>query len=352
MDPKFVSKLHPVVDYAAGAFLLLIGIMTVVGNLAVLATAIKRSSHLKSPELLTINLAITDLGMAISMYPLSIASAWSHSWIGGNASCIYYALMGFLFGVSSMMTLSVMAIVRYQVTASPRSNHCKIKKSIICISITFIWLFSLMWAIFPLMGWGHYSPEPYGISCTIAWDESQNSINDSSFICCIFILCTLLPAGTIILCYSCIAWKLHKVYQGIERSDRIPNSAKMERKLTLMAIFVSVGFLSAWTPYAAVSLWSIFHPSKYIPPVVALLPCLFAKSSTAYNPFIYYMFSKAFRQEIKQLQCCCGWRIHFFQPDTTVDNPTVSVIWPGRDTVLVSSAGKSHNLNATASLSE
>ncbi|KAJ1149076.1 hypothetical protein NDU88_001894 [Pleurodeles waltl] len=348
VDARYVSKLHPAVDYAAGAFLLVIGIMTVVGNLAVLATAIKRWAHLKSPELLTINLAVTDLGMAVSMYPLAIASAWSHFWIGGDASCMYYALMGFFFGVASMMTLSVMAIVRYQVTASPRSNHCKIKKSIVCVSISFIWLYSLVWAVMPLLGWGHYGPEPFGISCTIAWNESQNSVIDSSFISCMFVLCTILPAGTIVLCYSSIAWKLHKVYQGIQNCERITNSAKIERKLTLMAIFVSLGFLSSWTPYAVVSLWSIFQSNEYIPPVVALLPCLFAKASTAYNPFIYYMFSKAFRQEIKQLQCCCGWQIHFSHPENTGENPPVSVIWAGRDTVQISSAGKSNNQTATA----
>lgn len=105
------------------AFLLLLsGILTVLGNSAVLAVAVKRSSHLRSPELLTVNLAVTDLGMAISMYPLAIASAWNHAWLGGDATCIYYALMGFLFGVASMMTLSVMAVIRFLVTHSSKSN--------------------------------------------------------------------------------------------------------------------------------------------------------------------------------------------------------------------------------------
>lgn len=74
---------------------------------------------LRAPELLTVNLAITDIGMALSMYPLSIASAFNHAWIGGDASCLYYGLMGMIFSITSIMTLAVMGMVRYLVTGSP-----------------------------------------------------------------------------------------------------------------------------------------------------------------------------------------------------------------------------------------
>ncbi|XP_063296914.1 opsin-5-like [Pelobates fuscus] len=334
---QYVSKLHPFVDYGAAIFLMIIAILTIVGNLAVLITAVKCSSQLKSPDLLSINLAVTDFGMAITMYPLAIASAWNHEWFGGDASCLYYALIGFFFGVASMMTLTAMAVIRYIVTSSSTYNRNTIKKKVMYIVITCIWLYALLWAIFPLLGWGRYGPEPFGISCTIAWADFQNSSNGSSFIISMFTLCTLTPAITIIACYSRIAWKLHKTYQAIQNYDKIPNAAKLERKLTLMAVLVSSGFLFAWAPYAAVSFWSMFHSSNYIPPVLTLLPCLFAKSSTAFNPIIYYVFSKSFRQKVKQLKCCCGWRI---QSENSGENPAVSVIWTGRDHIQISSIFK------------
>lgn len=89
------------------------------GNAAVLVSAARRLAMLKAPELLTVNLAITDIGMALSMYPLSIASAFNHAWIGGDASCLYYGLMGMIFSITSIMTLAVMGMVRYLVTGSP-----------------------------------------------------------------------------------------------------------------------------------------------------------------------------------------------------------------------------------------
>nr|XP_015207099.1 PREDICTED: opsin-5-like isoform X2 [Lepisosteus oculatus] len=232
MENHYLSKMSPAVDYGAGAFLLLIAVLSAVGNLSVLITAFKRSSHLKAPELLSVNLAVTDLGMAITMYPLAIASAWNHAWLGGDTSCIYYGLMGFLFGVTSMMTLAVMAVVRFVVSTSLQSPREKISRRKIHVLIIFTWLYSLLWAVFPLLGWGKYGPEPFGISCTIAWAEFKE--NGSSFLICIFTLCTIIPAVTIIACYFGIAWKLHVAYKTIKNSNHIPNAMKVERRLALL----------------------------------------------------------------------------------------------------------------------
>lgn len=61
-----------------------------------------------------------------------------------------------------------------------------------------------------------------------------------------------------------------------------------------MAVMISSGFLVAWTPYVAVSFWSMRNSQRqgHMAPSVMLLPCLFAKSSTAYNPFIYFFFQR------------------------------------------------------------
>ena len=32
-----------------------------------------------------------------------------------------------------------------------------------------IYVYSLIWALLPLFGWGGYEVEPYGLSCTLAW---------------------------------------------------------------------------------------------------------------------------------------------------------------------------------------
>ncbi|KAK6488585.1 opsin-5 [Huso huso] len=319
MEDRYLSKLSPAEDYGAGAYLLVIAVLSVLGNVAVLVTALKRSSRLKPPELLSVNLAVTDLGMTISMYPLAIASAWNHRWLGGDGSCIYYGLMGFFFGVASILTLTMMAITRFIVTTNLQVPGEKISKKNVSIMILFTWLYALMWAVFPLLGWGKYGPEPFGLSCTIAWGEFK--VNGSTFIVCIFTLCTIVPALTIIICYFGIAWKIHKAYKSMGNSNQMPSAMKVEWRLTGIAVLVSVGFIGCWAPYAAVSLWSMFRSSDSIPPLVSLLPCLFAKSATAYNPFIYYIFSKSFRKEIKLLTCFCGKPDDLLNTVNMAENP-------------------------------
>ena len=67
-----------------------------------------------------------------------------------------------------------------------------------------------------------------------------------------------------------------------------------------------MGFLGSWTPYGLVSMWSVYQDSASIPPLVSMLPCLFAKTSTVYNPLIYYAFSKTFKAQVRQMCCLCG----------------------------------------------
>ncbi|XP_050995214.1 opsin 8, group member b [Labeo rohita] len=300
----YSSKLSPAVDYGVGAFLLLIAILSIVGNLMVLVMAYKRSTHMKPPELLSVNLAVTDLGAAVTMYPLAVASAWNHHWIGGDVTCVYYGLMGFFFGAASMMTLTIMSIVRFIVSLTLQSPKEKISKRNAKILVVTTWLYALLWALFPLIGWGKYGPEPFGLSCTLAWREIKEQSH--SFVITIFIMNLILPAVIIISCYSAIALKLYITYKSMDDSNHIPNMIKMQRRLMVIAVLISIGFVGCWAPYGIVSLWSIYRPSDSIPPEVSMLPCLFAKSSTVYNPFIYYIFSKTFKREVNQLGRLCG----------------------------------------------
>lgn len=72
-----------------------------------------------------------------------------------------------------------------------------------------------------------------------------------------------------------------------------------------VAVLISLGFIGCWAPYGMVSLYSVLRDSSTIPPVLTVLPCMFAKSSTVYNPLIYYIFSQSFRKEVQELRRYC-----------------------------------------------
>ncbi|KAE8277562.1 Opsin-5 G-protein coupled receptor 136 [Larimichthys crocea] len=262
----------------------------------------------KAPELLTVNLAITDIGMALSMYPLSIASAFNHAWIGGDSSCLYYGLMGMIFSITSIMTLAVMGMVRYLVSSS------RGEPSVIVISG--IWLYSCLWAVFPLLGWGSYGPEPFGLACSIDWTGYGESLNHSTFIMALSVLCTFLPCLVILFSYFGIAWKLHRAYQSIQSNDI--QYGNVEKKVTLLG-----------PPTWLFSFWSMFHSKEqdHMAPFITLLPCLFAKSSTVYNPFIYFIFQRTFWDKLLCLQRllpCCSHQANSSVEGRKVEDKMVS----------------------------
>ncbi|XP_034383919.1 opsin 8, group member b [Cyclopterus lumpus] len=316
----YSSTLSSAVDIGAGCYLLFVAVFSIVGNLLVLVMAVKRSSRMKPPELLSVNLAVTDLGAAISMYPLAVASAWKHRWLGGDATCVYYAVAGFFFGIASIMNLTGLAIVRFIVSLNLQSPNEKIgwrKVKLLCL---WTWLYALVWAVFPFVGWGRYGPEPYGLSCSLAWGHMKHE--GFSFVVSLFCLNLILPCVIIVFCYFGIAVKLYFTYRTSKsHSNRIPNIVKLHRRLLGIAVLMSLGFVVCWSPYAIVSMWSILHDSGSIPPEVSLLPCLFAKSSTVYNPLIYYVFSQSFRKEVKQLWLYFGSALcHVSNGDNATNN--------------------------------
>lgn len=102
-------------------------VLSIIGNLLVIIMAVRKSSKMKPPELLCVNLAVTDLGASVTMYPLAMAAAWSHHWIGGDATCVLYGLAGFFFGVASIMNLTLLAVVRFIVSLNLQSPSKKIQ---------------------------------------------------------------------------------------------------------------------------------------------------------------------------------------------------------------------------------
>ncbi|XP_037541253.1 opsin-5-like [Nematolebias whitei] len=299
----YASALSPALDIGTGCYLLVLTVFSIIGNLLVLIMAFKRSARMKPPELLSVNLAVTDLGAAVIMYPLAVASAWSHHWVGGDVSCVYYGLVGFFFGIASIMNLTVLAVVRFVVSLNLHSTREKISWKKVKVLCVWTWLYALIWALFPILGWGRYGPEPFGLSCSLAWGQMKH--DGFSFVVSLFSVNLLVPCVVIICCYFGIALKLYFTYKKSVNSHRVPNVVRLHRRLLMIAVLISAGFIGCWMPYGLVSLWSILNDSSKISPEVSLLPCMFAKSSTVYNPMIYYFFSQSFKREVKQLGWMC-----------------------------------------------
>ncbi|XP_045568804.1 LOW QUALITY PROTEIN: melanopsin-B [Salmo salar] len=256
----FLSHLSPSTDLGVAIFLILTGVVSVVGNGIVLLVFCRKKKKLRPPELMTVNLAICDFGYSLLGAPCLIISSVSHGWVFGEAGCLWYGLQGFVFGIGSLITTCLISLDRCLKICSFRYGQW-IERRHMSMSIGLVWFYSLFWASLPVFG--SYGPEPFGTSCTINWWGMRSSLIDRVYILLILIMCFFLPTLTIVASYVTI---LLTVYRSSRVLASIPSSTfthtSKDLRLTKIAAVVCSTFLLSWTPYAIVSLYSALAPKE------------------------------------------------------------------------------------------
>ncbi|KAF2987118.1 hypothetical protein EK904_012054, partial [Melospiza melodia maxima] len=243
------------------------GILSTLGNGYVIFMSSKRKKKLRPAEIMTVNLAVCDLG--ISGKPFSIISFFSHRWMFGWMGCRWYGWAGFFFGCGSLITMTAVSLDRYL-------KICHL-------------------SYVPFAGVGNYAPEPFGTSCTLDWWLAQASVAGQVFVLSILFFCLLFPTAVIVFSYVKIILKVKSSTKEVSHYDtRIQNSHILEMKLTKVAMLICAGFLLAWIPYAVVSVWSAFGRPDSVPIQFSVIPTLLAKSAAMYNPIIYQVIDCKF----------------------------------------------------------
>lgn len=69
---------------------------------------------------------------------------------------------------------------------------------------------------------------------------------------------------------------------------------------------ITMAYTISWTPYTVIAMWVTYRPVHQIPDAFRILPAFCAKTSSVYNPIIYCIFNKSFRQDLSSLVCCCA----------------------------------------------
>ncbi|XP_051511763.1 opsin-5-like [Myxocyprinus asiaticus] len=294
-NSTFQSSIPVAADITVGVVYSLFGVCSLCGNSLLLYVSYKKKHLLKPAEVFIINLAISDLGMTLSLYPLAVTSSLAHRWLYGRTVCVIYAFCGVLFGICSLTTLTILSIVCCLKVCYPlHGKSFSYEHGRVLIACA--WAYALVFACSPLAHWGEYGPEPYGTACCIDWAWSNHDSIARSYITVLFIACYLLPCGIIIVSYTRILLTVREsrraVEQHISAQTRMGN---IQTIIVKLSVAVCIGFFTAWSPYALVSMWAAFGHFEDISPLAFAVPALFAKSSTLYNPLIYLLLKPNFR---------------------------------------------------------
>ncbi|XP_022246356.1 rhodopsin-like, partial [Limulus polyphemus] len=188
-------------------------------------------------------------------------------------------------GMTAIGTLTAISTERYIIMSRPYgSSKMSPRRSIFIVICT--WLYSLSLCLPPFFGWSRYVLEPPGISCSVDWMTETK--NNKSYIIYLFIAGFFLPVFVMVFCYSQIIRMVQKVPK---MTDKRSHAVKAQQRLTLMVAAMVTCALTAWTPYAVVSLIVALGYSQLIGPLSAVSPAIFAKSCVVYNPIVYFFLN-------------------------------------------------------------
>ncbi|GLV40685.1 Trapped in endoderm 1 [Carabus blaptoides fortunei] len=152
----------------------------------------------------------------------------------------------------------------------------------------------------PLLGiWGQLGLDPPTFSCTILKkdDHSPKKL--------IFLIGFVLPCIAIILCYSCIYWRVRKSRRKLKahetrttlRTGCRTNREKEDGRLTKLMLIIFICFVLCFLPLMLVNVFD--DNTAY--PTLHVLASILAWLSSVINPFIYAASNRQYRSAYKEL---------------------------------------------------
>lgn len=296
----------PSVHYAIAFIYFFLSFASFTLNSIVLLTFILDRSLLFPANLIIVSIAVSDWLMGVVPDIMGGVANLSQEWSFNANSCNFYAFFTCLLGLSNMLHHATFALDRYLVISRPmKANH---SMRTVLVVIACLWAFSLIWSLFPLIGWSEFGPEAGSIACSIRWQSSSS--NNMSYIICLFIFFYFVPLAIIVACYTFMFKSVSYMTKNAQKIWGVNAAATLETvqaswKMAKIGIIMVGGFFFAWTPYAIVSFYAAFGSSKALPTILEAIPALVAKTASLYNPIVYFFSYKSFRESLIKM-----WQRH------------------------------------------
>nr|XP_017530415.2 opsin-3 isoform X1 [Manis javanica] len=275
-----------------------VGLLGAGGNLLVLILYSK-ARRLRTPtHLLLVNISLSDLLVSLLGVTFAFVSCLRNGWVWDAAGCAWDGFSRNLFGIVSIATLTVLAYERYVRVVRARA----VSFPWAWRAVTYIWLYSLAWSGAPLLGWNRYILDIHGLGCAVDWKSKD--ANDASFVLFLLLGCLVAPVGVMAHCYGHILYSVRRL-RCVEdlQTIQVIKILKYEKKVAKMCFLMIFTFLTFWMPYIVTCFLVVNGYGHLVTPTVSVISYLFAKSSSVYNPVIYFFMIRKFRRSLLQLLC-------------------------------------------------
>ena len=289
MDAKTVS-----VQVVKSFLSISIALVSIIGNTMVLAVVYRNRRLRTLTNAYIINLAVSDILMAVLCMPLTTTSLITVEWSMGDAACKFQGILGVSLSFISLQTMTLTAVNRYFRIVRPGKYPSIFTKRSAIIMIAAIWLVGLNFG--ELYVWASGGE--------IVFIQTAGTCFPRIVPLVVSILGYLLPSILIFVCYFLVykAVRRHSltVTCSLQRGEQPLGPSCEELNTTKILFFVMLGFILCWVPTQVIGLIlaKIMHT---LPPEYPWICFTLIYLSCAINPVIYGVMNHKFRKEFKKL---------------------------------------------------
>ncbi|KAM8858709.1 5-hydroxytryptamine receptor 5B [Spinachia spinachia] len=207
--------------------MVLMCLCAVTGNILVIIIVAATKTFHSVTSVLVMNLAISDLLVAVGVMPFVALSIMNRGWVDCTDLCLYVGYTSSVYCTASVLTLAAIALDRYHciVDCLLYSSRCTPWRTG-CV-VLWIWLQAVVTSCPPLLGWSSVSYVVPMFNCVVKWSSSP------SYTAFMVALSYLIPAGVILFCYVNIvkvarghARRIHTLEDSVQRA-RDPRSSTL-----------------------------------------------------------------------------------------------------------------------------
>ncbi|KAM4588885.1 green-sensitive opsin-like [Odontesthes bonariensis] len=251
-----------------------------------------QNKKLRQPlNFILVNLAVAGLVMICFGFTVTIYSCFFGYFQMGAWACSTEGFFATLGGQVALWSLVVLAIERYIVVCKPMGSF-KFTATHSAVGCAFTWVMAGSCAVPPLVGWSRYIPEGIQVSCGPDYYSNSPGLNNESYVLYMFSCHFIIPVITIFFTYGNLVLT---VKAAAAQQQDSASTQKAEKEVTRMCILMVFGFLLAWVPYASFAAFIFFNKGRAFSAISMSIPAFFSKSSALFNPIIYILMNKQFR---------------------------------------------------------
>uniref|UniRef100_A0A3Q3F368 Luteinizing hormone/choriogonadotropin receptor n=1 Tax=Labrus bergylta TaxID=56723 RepID=A0A3Q3F368_9LABR len=275
----------------------IITMCAVTGNLAVLIILLMSHHKLTISRFLMCNLAFADLCMGLYLMLIAFMDRRSRHEYYNHATdwqtgpgCGVAGFLTVFASELSVYTLTVISLERRHTIANAMHVNKRLRLSHVAVIMAAGWSLSLLVALLPLVGVSSYS------KVSICLPMDIDTLGSQVYVVAVLVF-NAAAFLVVCVCYVCIYLSVHNPEHSTRNGD-----TKIAKR---MAVLIFTDFM-CMAPISFFAISAALHMPLITVSHSKILLVLFYPINSLCNPFLYTLFTRAFRKDVGLLLRRCG----------------------------------------------